>query len=356
LLPDEAKRYSEVAMSALPAGDEAKAEIAARALQDAVAAALEQMLSADDDKERRRRLMQIGTPRAEEDAINLMHILKLRDSLAMLGDHLPGYIANLSDRRLTETKSLIASATSRSPEISPYALLMVMRRLNEFWQLVRLAAPGPKGGIDSSYGGAVSMVLAELERLVEELRGALNGNGVAIAALLQSIHNAARGLRTELDPPPDSAFSRELAALRRQISELLQAELQQTPGRVRRLLRPRPATEIKANSVLDAIEVADTEAAIMLVAACRNFAGELALNEVTQRSYSEVQNYLESGTDALLDALRNAGESDRKFRQSQADAAIRFCGKLFGPDYAAMLTRATEVAAAAERKPQPVGA
>ena len=38
--------------------------------------------------------------------------------------------------------------------------------------------------------------------------------------------------------------------------------------------------------------------------------------------------------------LRHAGEDDRSFRQSQVDAAVRFCGKVFGPDYAAMLAKA----------------
>lgn len=356
LLPQEAKEFSDTAAAAQAAGDMAKAELAARALQDAVAAALQRSLTGNDDRERRRLLGQVGTPRAEEDAMNLMRILKMRDQLVMFGDLLPPYIASLSDNRLTATRSLVASAAALTGDIGLYTLLIVMRRLNEFWQLIRLATPGPKGSIDSSYGSAVGIVLAELGRLLDELRGSLNGNGVAIAALLQTIHNALRGLRVELDPPPDSACGRELAALRKQISELLQSEIEAMPGRVRRLLRPRPSADIRANAVLDEAEVADTDAAIMLVAACRNFAGELALNEATQRSYSEVQHYLDSSTDALLNALRHAGDNDRKFRQSQADAAVRFCGRLFGADYAAMLTKAAEVAAAAERKPQKIGA
>ena len=65
-----------------------------------------------------------------------------------------------------------------------------------------------------------------------------------------------------------------------------------------------------------------------------------------------MQQYLDSGSAALLDALRHAGDADRSFRQSQADAAVRFCAKVFGPDYAAMLTKAAEVAGHAERKGQ----
>jgi len=96
--------------------------------------------------------------------------------------------------------------------------------------------------------------------------------------------------------------------------------------------------------------VAETEALIGFVDACRKYAGELALNEMTQRTYSELQHYLETGTPALLDGLRNTSEGDRKFRQSQVDAAVRFCGKAFGPEYASQLAKAAEVAAHSERK------
>ena len=86
------------------------------------------------------------------------------------------------------------------------------------------------------------------------------------------------------------------------------------------------------------------------VRACRTFAGELAIVEMTQRTYSELQQYLDVGTRALLDALSNAGPNDRSLRQSQVDAAVRVCGKVFGQHYAALLDRAAEVAAGPERK------
>jgi len=45
-----------------------------------------------------------------------------------------------------------------------------------------------------------------------------------------------------------------------------------------------------------------------------------------------------------------AGEQDRLFRKSQMDAAIKFCGKAFGQDYAALLLKAADMAENAERK------
>jgi len=116
------------------------------------------------------------------------------------------------------------------------------------------------------------------------------------------------------------------------------------PGRVRRLIRLRPAKEIVAGSKLDADDVTETEALVGFVATCRNYAGELALNEVTQRTFSDLQQFLETGTSTLLNALRGASGGERPFRQSQIDAAVRFCAKAFGQEYASQLAKAAEVA------------
>jgi hypothetical protein len=157
-------------------------------------------------------------------------------------------------------------------------------------------------------------------------------------------------LRTELALPVDSTWGRALAAQRTQISELLRAEIESMPSRVRRLLRPQPSREIQPGSVLDPNEVAEVEALVEFVGICRYFAGELAINEMTQRALSELRQYLDDGTRALLEGLRHAGESDRSFRQSQVDAAVRFCAKVFGREYAALLGKAAEVAGGGESR------
>jgi hypothetical protein len=59
---------------------------------------------------------------------------------------------------------------------------------------------------------------------------------------------------------------------------------------------------------------------------------------------------IDSSQRALLDGLRQAGDRDRAYRQSQLDAAVRLSGKIFGRDYAATLSRAVEMAANAEQK------
>ena len=358
LLPDDAKILADEVNDALLAGDEPKAEHITRAFQARAVAALkaEFEIAANDEKIRRRMLAQIGTQRPSEDAATLKCVLKGRDALASLAAHLPLRIGNLANEQLDDCKALIESISARDGELFLYALLIVMSRLAAPWQLIRLGIKA--AGSDTAarvaethYGVAVTIVLAELERMVGELRNDLrSGRGVAVGVLLKIIHDSARGLRTELGLPVDSTWGRALAAQRAQISDLLRAEIESMPGRVRRLLRARPSTEIRPNSALDADEVAETEALVEFVGACRHFASELAINEMTQSTFTELQQYLDSGTGALLDGVRHAGAADRSFRQSQVDAAVRFCAKAFGQEYAALVGKAAEVAGAAERK------
>ncbi|MGC2010915.1 MAG: hypothetical protein WA693_07670, partial [Pseudolabrys sp.] len=112
----------------------------------------------------------------------------------------------------------------RDGELFLYALLTVMNRMTAPWQLIRLGVKAAGSDTaarvaDTNYGVAVNIVLAELERMVAELRDDLrSGQGFAVGSLLKTIHDAARGLRTELALPVDSTWGRALAAQRTQIS------------------------------------------------------------------------------------------------------------------------------------------
>jgi hypothetical protein len=83
------------------------------------------------------------------------------------------------------------------------------------------------------------MVLGEVECMVNDLRSELKVHR-PVTSLLKNIHDAARGLRTEIDLSGDSPWSRQLTAIRTEVSNVLRGEIESTPGRVRRLLRPRP--------------------------------------------------------------------------------------------------------------------
>lgn len=361
IAPSETQPYADDVARALTAGDNDKAEQLTRIFQDKVIERTGALLANGqlDEKARRRIAVQVGTPRALEDVKTLLAVLRARNELASLSARLPGHIKSLADDQLASVKALLDSPLYRQPDVFLYGLLLVMNRLAAPWQLIRLATRAAESDsasrvAETPYAAAVTIVLGEIERMVGELKTDLkSGQGVGVAASLKAIHDAARGLRTELDLPVETPWGRQLIGIRSEIAGHLKSEIESMPGRVRRLLRMRPVKEIAPNSVLDANEVTETERLIDFVNACRIYAGELAINEMTLRTWSEVHNYLDVGTPSLVESLRSAGDADRPFRKSQVDAAVRFCAKVFGPDYAAALAKSAEVAvnsAAAERK------
>jgi hypothetical protein len=362
LIPAEAKALSDDINRALLAGDKTRAEQVIRALHDRAMLRLRDTLAATgkDERAQRRLAIQVGTPRAIEDIATLLHVLEIRDVLADLARRLPANI-RMFEREVVEqaklhldtassAKSLGANAGLKN-ELIRCGLIMLMNRMTSWWQLIRIATRAADSDdtarvAETPYATAVALVLGELEATVSDLRKEFKA-GRPVTSILKELHDAARGMRTEIDLSTDSTWSRQLAAIRSEVSNLLKPEIDATLGRVRRLLHPPPAKDIAPRSTVDSADVDEVEARVEFVSACRTYAGELALSEVTLRAYTELTQYLESGTTVLLASLRHAGDTDRLFRQSQADAAIRLCRMIFGNDYARTLAKAADVAAQA---------
>jgi hypothetical protein len=354
LMAAEAKALSDDINRALLAEDRIKVEQLVRALHDRAIHRMHDTITAleSNEKARRRFSVEVGTPRAIEDVTTLMRILAVRDPLADLARRLPDHIRAFEREQIDQVKALLGSLISRKAtapggppksDVLLFGLIMVANRLAAPWQLIRIATHAAESDDTariavSPYAVAVTIVLSDLECMVDELRAELKA-GRPVASLLKAMHDAARGMRTEMDLNADSAWSRQLAAIRSAVSNMLSAEIETTPGRVRRLLRPRPAKEIVPGSLLDALDVHEVETRVELLGVCRHYGGELAASEVTLRTHSELAQYLETGTRILLDSLRHAEDAERPFRQSQVDAAVRFCRTVLGADYAGLLAK-----------------
>jgi hypothetical protein len=358
LVPVETKAYADHLSRHLLAGEAQQADQLAKAFQDRVVQRIQETIGAasHDDKALRRLAAQVGVPHAIEELREIVSVLKVRDAIAVIASRLPVQIKNLADETLDSVKALLDSPVARHRDVFAYGVLLVWSRLTSPWQLIRLATRAAVSDAadriaETPFSVAVTIVIDDVEEMVSRLRAHLKSrDAAAVATLLKDIHDGVRALRTELDLSVDSPWARQLARIRGDVSELLKAAVETAPGRVRRLLGQRTQRDIAAGSALDSIEVGDTEAMIELVSVCRNYANELAINEVTLRVYSELQSHLDTAMNPLLDSLRHAGDVDRAFRQSQVDAAVRFAAKIFGPSYASLFAKAAEVAAQGERK------
>lgn len=358
LAPAEAKAYAADVTRFMVNKESAKAEQAARTFQDLVARRVEEALATlgRDDKVRRQLAFRLGTPRAQADVLEFLALLKARDALAAFAARLPARVRNFSGDQLDTIVDLVGGMLTRQKDLFPYVLVLIMSRLPAAWQLIRVAVKGAQSDAadriaETPYATAVKIVLAEIDRVARELdRNFKRGQMESAIAQLKDVHDAVRGVRAEIALGNGTLWARQLAAIRAGIANSFKGELESIPGRVRRVIRIAPGRQLGRGVSVDAAEVAEIEGLLVFLAACKTCASELALNEITMRVISDLQNYLENGSRAVLDVLRAADGAERGYRQAQMDATVRFCAKLFGEDYATTLARAADVAAMSERK------
>jgi hypothetical protein len=358
----EAVSEFESAVAGKPEASAADVERAVKKFQHAAADAILKVAAPGPGGDRNRGLARIGAPHVVEDLPGIGAALKAREALDGLGLKIPSQFRTFGEAQVASVNSALNVPALVTPQVLPFALSLVMQRLLAPWQIIRLAIKIAASDDEirvaaTSYGIAVTMAIHDLNRVAASLRTEIRrGKFNSVAEHLKTVHDGVRGLRTELDIRNDSTWGRQLASIRVDISSTLQSEIDSVPGRVRRLLRQRADKDIAATAQIDPVDVEETAALIDFVAICRTYASELAINEVTLRTYSDLQQYVEKSTDSLVQSLRNGDAKVKAFRQMQARAAIRFCEILFGAEYAQLMSRAADNAmVVVERKPKKAG-
>jgi hypothetical protein len=359
--PELVREYEAVLERSSASGTSVEPESLVRKLQLAAANAIFNIATPASGGDKQRALARVGPPDVIDDLLPIASVFHAREALDALSGRLPRYIQVFSDSQIATVSTALNAPTLQTPQMLPFALSLIMQRLTAPWQIIRLAIKMAASDDEvrvaaTPYGIAVTIALHDLACLAATLRMDIRrGHFANIAENLKTLHEGVRGLRTELDLRNDSAWGKQLASIRADISNALQSEIDSVPGRVRRILRQRPDKDIPSGASVDSGEVDETAALIDFVALCRTYASELAINEVTLRTYSELQHYVERATEALVQSLRGGDARTRAYRQMQVSAAIRFCDVLFGHDYASLMSRAAENAATGERKPSRAG-
>ena len=359
--PDLARELEGALSRGPESGTTPEIEAAARKLQIAAAEALRTMVMPAPGTDTRRALSRVGSGDVIEDLPSIAAVLQAREAVDTLSSRLPSYLRVFNETQIASVASALNVPSLQTPQLLPFALSLVLQRLAAPWQIIRLAVRMAASDDElrvaaTPYGIAVTIALHDLSCLAATLRADIRrGRFGDVAEHLKTLHDGVRGLRTELDLRNDSAWGKQLASIRADISSALQSEIDSVPGRVRRLLRQRTDKDVSSGSQIDPGDVDETIALIEFVAVCRTYAGELAINEVTLRTYSDLQHYVEQSTEALVQSLRGSQGKGKAYRQMQVAAAIRFCDVLFGADYASLMSRAAENAVIGERKPSRAG-
>ena len=355
--PDQAREFESALGRIRQSGTNSEIEVAVRKFQRAAAEAIVAMAAPGPAGDKQRPLARVGPPNVVEDLLPIGSVLLAREAFDAFNSRLPSYLRVFGESQIGSVVASLNTPSLQTPQLLPFVLSLLMQRLTAPWQIIRMAIKMAASDDEirvaaTPYGIAVTIALHDLSCLAASLRKDIKrGDFDNVAEQLKTLHDGVRGLRTELDLRNDSTWGKQLTSIRAEISNALQSEIETVPGRVRRILRQRPDKDIPAGASVDATEVEEAAALIDFVAACRTYASELAINEVTLRTYSDLQQNVEHATEALVQSLRVGDAKARAYRQMQVAAAIRFCDVLFGHDYASLMSRAAENAVTGERKP-----
>ena len=354
---DAAREFDAALGRIRQSGSNSEIEAAVRKFQRTAGEAIVAIATPGQAGDKQRPLARVGPPNVIEDLLPIGSVLLAREALDAFNSRLPSYLRVFGDAQIASVVASLNAPSLQTPQLLPFALSLIMQRLTAPWQIIRMAIKMAASDDElrvaaTPYGIAVTIALHDLSCLAVSLRKDIKrGCFDNVAEQLKTLHEGVRGLRTELDLRNDSTWGKQLTSIRADISNALQSEIETVPGRVRRILRQRPDKDIPAGARVDATEVEEAAALIDFVATCRNYASELAINEVTLRTYSDLQQNVEHATEALVQSLRVGDAKARAYRQMQVTAAIRFCEVLFGHDYASLMSRAAENAVTGERKP-----
>jgi hypothetical protein len=287
---DAARAFQTTLAEIMLSGSNSGLEAATRKFQLAAAEAIVNVATPVAGDDRHRSLARIGPPNVVEDLLSIGGVLRAREPLESLGSRMPGQMRAFSEAQIASISSALNVPSLQTPQLLPFAMSLIMQRLGQPWQIIRLAVKMAASDDEirvaaTPYGIAVTIALHDLSFLTACLRTDIRRSQFDnVGEQLKALHEGVRGLRTELDLRNDSAWGRQLTAIRAEISNALQSEIESVPGRVRRILRQRADKDIAAAPKIDAAEVEEIAAMIDFVAVCRTYASELAINEVTLRT------------------------------------------------------------------------
>lgn len=323
-------------------------------VRQAAVAALEDVLGEEgphDDLSRIRR--HIGSERAAEDIRDIAVVLRHHATLETFRNNLEVALRLPADELMPALKSELDALHRKARTAFPFGLAILKSRLGTPLALLRftVAASGSSSDErlrDSSYGAAISLLFADIDRAVSRAQIArMEAAPDNLVAAIREFGTVLRALFSEIEMDSRGPWSRRIATQRKAMGEAVRVRLSDLTPRVSQLMSMR---ESKRSALkFDEHELARLDADIAILMTARIFAEEIALNAETTRVQGEVRDLLESGTSQLIERMRKLPANERGPVRERLDAISRISARVFGEEYAHLVRKSVHVIDAAEK-------
>ena len=238
LLPAMARDYCEAMTKALVGGHSTEVSLIANGFQTKVVKSLQGMLgSPEGETSAAQGLAQYTSSHAcMNDLKKILAALQSREAIAALGDGLPSRIDRLEGETLHKVLALLDAFANKHSQGLPFALTVIMKRLEQPWQIALLAVHASHGKTAEEiartrYGIAVSMVLDHLDDRLLLLKQALRTVRIdAAKEILGEIYVIEDQLHDWIARLDESDWGRRLELFMAALAADLDAEYHTLPG------------------------------------------------------------------------------------------------------------------------------
>lgn len=238
LLPAMTRDYSATMTKALVGCHSREADEIANVFQTKVVKSMQGALALPDgEKSAEHGLAQYTSSHASMAELKkILAALQIREALAALGEALPRKIDHFGGEILHRVLAVLDPFVAKFPQGLPFALTVLMRRLQLPWQIVFLATHTCHGKAAediarSRYAIAVSMVLDLLDEHHLLLKQALKMSRIGAAKeTLREINEIEDRLHDRIDGFDASGWGRRLTEFAAELGAELEAEIHTLPA------------------------------------------------------------------------------------------------------------------------------
>lgn len=358
LIPDELAELDAEIRENVSLGKQADAEAGVRRLRERAAKSIHELKAGLEGQPDARLRMagQLGGENVLDDAFDLATVFTHLEKIAYLRDRLPPIIAALEGKPLSTLRETVSDMATETPEIRVFLLALVMGRLQHPAEIVRLAKISVNSDASTKIeahpdSAAVDLVLYDANTRADEVLACLgNQSRFEEACLaLREYYELAHGLNVEIDISSASAWAKQITKMRARLSDRISTEIGDAPRQIKALL----GFNVRNRNVVDESRIVEAENLLHLIAQCRRVSEELAINELLTRTRKDVEQYLNTLGDALVEKMRRSEPGDRDALNSKLEAAARLTSIALGEDIADLLRRAWKLAAQSAETEEP---
>lgn len=356
LLGTRLEAYAQRIAAAIVSRNEDAQRVALSQLQQEASAAILNAVTPvqPGSKQHRELEARLGGPGSIADAREIALLLQVGDEINALRTALPRPIESLSEEHLAIIRHTYDRFTAEHPDQAPYIALVVMGRLVQPWEALRLAGVVSRKTTDTVIAGTDlgvvgDVLLSDAEALAEQLAAVRQPDFDPgfVSLLVVNFARLTSGLVKELGIKRDGVWGQRLMKSRSTVSSAIESMLERAPKEIMAALPvhrvggfgSRGPRRPDVSKDPDQEKIARAERYAQVLNATRPFASQAAFAAAASDAFEEVAAQLRTYCEEILTEVRAAPPEARNRTEAHLNVGVRLATMVFGPEEGELLRR-----------------